>query len=436
MPLLKKMLILKQITAGYSLSDKPVSAIVRAESDGGITEICVTLINFFADGKGRCRLFFIDGKGKLSCLDLPNRPQRVTFIPDPQPCLEAGVAAGICYVLDDIPQVIAFSRSDDSQTDLSAFKRAVAERLLSERKNRPKPPNNQDGGEAVTLPAPIGKGTPPEQSKSTKEKNGVAPDAIDVSVSKHIGEHVLLENPNEIASPDKESIHEGDENIESGKDDVQDFSEITEQNSTLNGTVYLGDFSGTFTPRYDDEAVATANYYDVDREIRQKIEEINKNDEQYIRVENGVPYTGIGEKADESENRANRAKNERDNDGGEQFSQERPYYLSVQGELEDLFQKFPGESSLEKLFPESRWARINYSAERYYVVGLIKEQSKEKYICYGIPAPYSEQAPQELAPYCSFVPVSLFDMKGDGFWMMFQSADTGECINLSERRNK
>ena len=81
-----------------------------------------------------------------------------------------------------------------------------------------------------------------------------------------------------------------------------------------------------------------------------------------------------------------------------------------------------------KLFPDSVFVRINYSSEKYYVVGVIKEKNTEKYVCYGVPAAYSETPPKELDGYCSFIPVSIFDMKGDGFWMMFQDATTGECI--------
>ena len=70
--------------------------------------------------------------------------------------------------------------------------------------------------------------------------------------------------------------------------------------------------------------------------------------------------------------------------------------------------------------------QANSNAKR--IVGLVKEGGKEKYICYGVPAVYSKEPPKELKGFCSFIPLSVFDMKGDGYWMMFQDAVTGECI--------
>ena len=51
-----------------------------------------------------------------------------------------------------------------------------------------------------------------------------------------------------------------------------------------------------------------------------------------------------------------------------------------------------------------------------------------------MPSVYSETPPKELDGYCSFIPLSVFDMKGDGFWMMFQDAVTGECIKPGKGR--
>lgn len=61
-------------------------------------------------------------------------------------------------------------------------------------------------------------------------------------------------------------------------------------------------------------------------------------------------------------------------------------------------------------------------------MGLTEEKGRPKYICYGVPAKYSPYPPKELAGYCTFIPLSIFEMKGDGFWMLFQDAKTGECV--------
>ena len=99
--------------------------------------------------------------------------------------------------------------------------------------------------------------------------------------------------------------------------------------------------------------------------------------------------------------------------------------------MTSILNKFPPEEGLNKLFPDGKFVKINYSVDKFYVVGLIKENGKEKYVCYGVPAVYSPTPPKELAGYCSFIPLSIFDLNGDGYWMMFQDALTGKCINAS-----
>ena len=66
----------------------------------------------------------------------------------------------------------------------------------------------------------------------------------------------------------------------------------------------------------------------------------------------------------------------------------------------------------------------------YYTVGLIYDQKKPAYICYGVPGKYSKEPPKELKGYCSYLPLSLFDLGGDGYWMMYQNADSGECVHI------
>ena len=101
-------------------------------------------------------------------------------------------------------------------------------------------------------------------------------------------------------------------------------------------------------------------------------------------------------------------------------------------ELEQMLNKFPREDALLSVFPDSSWVRINYSDDKYYVVGVVKEMGREKYICYGVPSEYSENPPEELKGFCSFIPLSVFSVKGDGYFMMFQDAVTGECIKMKE----
>ena len=80
------------------------------------------------------------------------------------------------------------------------------------------------------------------------------------------------------------------------------------------------------------------------------------------------------------------------------------------------------------MFPDSVFVKVPYSKEKFYVVGLVKELGVEKYICYGVPSTYSAEPPKALKGYASFIPLSLFNLHGDGFWIMFQDAISGKCI--------
>jgi hypothetical protein len=87
---------------------------------------------------------------------------------------------------------------------------------------------------------------------------------------------------------------------------------------------------------------------------------------------------------------------------------------------------------LTRAVANSKWVKIYYSNTQYYVVGLVYNDGRERYVCYGVPSKYSPIPPKELEGFCSFVPLSVFDMKGDGYWMMFQDAITGNCIRLKK----
>ena len=179
---------------------------------------------------------------------------------------------------------------------------------------------------------------------------------------------------------------------------------------------------------YDDEAVATENYYELDDEITQKLNAVKEMTYEKVRIEDGNPYIASTQEKTQVGNYFDFAQNETDFIESGKSENEQPFFLTVRDELDELFKKFPKEDSLEKTFLNSRWAKVYYSKDKYYVVGLVKEYDKEKYICYGVPAVYSKNPPKELDGYCTFIPLSVFNLNGDGFWMMFQDAVTGKCI--------
>ena len=185
---------------------------------------------------------------------------------------------------------------------------------------------------------------------------------------------------------------------------------------------------------YDDEAVATENFYDLDEDIKDKLLKIEGNENAYLRNEDAMSFECDQKKTQKGISPDYGNEDETDAYICTKYSKNNPYYLTVKEELNDVFSKFPPDKGLNAFFADSRWARVKYASDKYYVVGLVKENGKEKYICYGVPATYSPTPPETLKDCATFIPLSIFDLKGDGYWMMFQDAISGDCIRLKKTK--
>ena len=102
-------------------------------------------------------------------------------------------------------------------------------------------------------------------------------------------------------------------------------------------------------------------------------------------------------------------------------------------ELDALFETHPKEEELEKSIPLSKWVRVTFARNKYYTVGVICDEKRPKYICYGGPAESRGEPPLALKGYCSYLPLSLFDVNGKGYWMMYQDAETGQCVKIARQ---
>lgn len=104
------------------------------------------------------------------------------------------------------------------------------------------------------------------------------------------------------------------------------------------------------------------------------------------------------------------------------------FYISVKDKLDELFVMYPREIVLEKMVPSSKWVKINYDKNDYYVAGvLVDDDGKTTHIAYGVPGYEGMTPPKETECICDWLPIK--DMqKFQGYWLIFQSADTGEII--------
>lgn len=183
---------------------------------------------------------------------------------------------------------------------------------------------------------------------------------------------------------------------------------------------------------YDDEAVATENFYCLDDKVSQKLTQIKEIDNAFVRTENAMPFKRDEEEKEKGWQTNYSYENETSDYNCKKYTEASPYYLTVKDELDEVFNKFPPEQKLNNFFADSRWARVKYASNKYYVVGVVKENAKEKYICYGVPDTYSLTPPVALKDCATFIPSSIFNLEGEGYWMMFQDAITGSCIKLKK----
>lgn len=108
-----------------------------------------------------------------------------------------------------------------------------------------------------------------------------------------------------------------------------------------------------------------------------------------------------------------------------------PFYALIAEQLDELFETYPEEPILKNLIDNSKWIKIKKDDNKYYVVGIIFEDNDIKYICYGVPGNYNNEPPIELKEYSQWMPTDISNPYDNGYWVMYQDANTGENILLT-----
>lgn len=104
------------------------------------------------------------------------------------------------------------------------------------------------------------------------------------------------------------------------------------------------------------------------------------------------------------------------------------YYFKVKTKIDKLFTDNPVDEFLTGIIPESKFVRIYYDKDKYYCFGVVSESGIPQYICYAMPSFYSDNPPQEFRGLSRWIPADANDAKGKGYWMIFQSAESGKYI--------
>lgn len=106
------------------------------------------------------------------------------------------------------------------------------------------------------------------------------------------------------------------------------------------------------------------------------------------------------------------------------------FFLRLKPQIDKLFSTNPIEDNLQKLIPSSKFIKVEYEDDGdFYVFGLLYDNDENiKYVCYGVPAVFEENPPDELSGYPIWLPLDKDNAKGFGYWLTYQDASTGEPV--------
>ena len=172
--------------------------------------------------------------------------------------------------------------------------------------------------------------------------------------------------------------------------------------------------------KYNDEAVSTKNYY----------AEGEKNEEGDLargHADENACAAGEETKTEGGAAQAN------DLSAGArhpfEFARGQTYYLKVKEEIEDLFSRGERTEILSKALPESEWVKVSDAGG--CLVGLVYADMQVRYVAYALPAGKERTPPKELEHAC-FLPCDPLDEESEGYFVLFQDADTGEVVRVEQ----
>ena len=107
------------------------------------------------------------------------------------------------------------------------------------------------------------------------------------------------------------------------------------------------------------------------------------------------------------------------------------FYQKISPQIDKLFNDNQDEQILSEIIPNSKFCKVDFDdGTGYYVFGIVYQNGLPKYLCYGLPAKKNSKPPMELADYYQWLPLDTQDEQGDGFYMMYQDAETGNNISV------
>ena len=448
MDYVKKLCILKQVSSGFAAGTGQVSAILTAETFGGRLQLSLSPIGLAPLSAGRYRCLVADARGNSEVLDLPSPPAGAALRKVSPLSIAEGLFAALCYVRGRAVPVACGScggKSYDAAALCAALDEDAADTGKKALREDTAGAGKTAAGESAGKTVRPAEGAAPAPAREAGAARTQTAPAREAGAARAQTAHAR-----EAGAAQKQAAPPPRKGAQTAPPPAQTDVPPRAQTDTAPHAETDEAPSASKTPRieadgrYDDELIAAENYYafaDADLSSLRIRPSAGMADaeEPPVKAEageggeggNGPSFppnteSGTGE-GGEGEQAAERAFSEPKKPPAKQPPR---YYAKVQGDLRALFEQYPPEEELAACIPYSRWAKIAFARGKHYAVGVISDEGRPQYICYGVPAERLSEPPKALRGFCSFMPLSVFDLHGKGYWMMFQDADTGECIQI------
>lgn len=98
------------------------------------------------------------------------------------------------------------------------------------------------------------------------------------------------------------------------------------------------------------------------------------------------------------------------------------YYNKIAAKLKAAFEKYPRDSALCAALPHSEWVKTEGA-----LLGVVYAEGIPKYLCVAI----KNSPPEEAKEASVFVPVGPYS-EDDGYFVVFQDADTGDYVKVEQ----
>ena len=147
----------------------------------------------------------------------------------------------------------------------------------------------------------------------------------------------------------------------------------------------------------------------IENDFQTNIENENKNTKTYFDENNNIE--NIKNNFDEEQNKN--------------------FYQRIKPQIDKMFETNVQEKVLNEIIPNSKFTRVEFDDKSgYYVFGVIYDEDVPKYLCYGLPSQKEQTPPKEMSNLYQWLPIDVENYDGDGFYMMYQDAQTGQNISV------